>query len=145
MKKCLLLCLLLGSLWPAQAQSPSDQTLVLQHCLDLQQLQSYYPKDAFGNIRQLVILEHGVAFSRDLNVSKNGLAPAFLEKKDMVGGQADAYFLFNQVSIGEQKAHVVFAYYFAANSLVSVTLEMVRAGGAWSVINSKIEERHENN
>lgn len=144
MKRFILLCLLAGTIWPAQGQTSSEQSLVLQQCFDLPQLQSYYPKDASGHIRQLVIMNHGVAFDVNLSATKDGMAPMILGKNDMVGGQADAYFLFNELTIGQSKARVVFAYYYAPQYLVSVSVNLDRSALGWTVLDAKLQERHEN-
>ncbi len=144
MKKVILLCLLAGWL-PALAQSPDDQSLILQQCFDLPQLQGYFPKDAAGNIRQLVILDHGVVLNQPLQATKNGISPVVLSKQGIAGGQADAYFLFNDLSVRQDKAHVAFAYYYSPGELVSVTIELSRLVTGWTIQNAKLLERHENN
>lgn len=116
-----------------------DEAQILQKCVDLPQLQAYYPRDVNGVTKQLNVLQHGVSFPENINVSANGKNLSFLSKKQI--GQTDAYFLFHEFRISETSATVAFVYQYSETPLVVVNLELSKMGDTWSITKSQIEKR----
>jgi len=123
------------------ALPPQDDAQILQKCIDLPQLQAYYPLDAHGNLKQLNVMQHGVSFPENTNVSANGKSIAFLSKKQVSQTEAIAYFLFHEFKISGNSATVAFVYQYNQTELVVVGLALNKNGDTWSVTNSNIEKR----
>lgn len=145
MKSTLMILMFLGFAIQGMAQSSDDRAQVLQKCLDFQELQRYYPRDARGAIKQLNIMQHGVSFPTNINVSKNGLRPAFVSKKKVNETGMDAYFLFHEFSVSETMALVAFIYHYGEADQLVVTLELENTGSNWSVKKSHTSIDHETN
>ena len=143
MKRTLMILLFFGFAIQGMAQSSDDRAQVLQKCIDLQQLQLYYPRDARGAIKQLKIMQHGISFPENINVSKNGVRPAFLSKKEVSETGMNAYFLFHEFTISETVASVAFIYHYSEADQLVVTLELEKTGSNWSVKKSNASIDHE--
>ena len=136
MKSALLFLLLL-----THADPQGDTAQILQKCIDLPQLQAHYPLDAHGDLKQLNVMQHGVSFPENINVSVNGKSLAFLSKKQVSQTEASAYFLFHELKISGNSATVAFVYQYNQTELVVVSLALTKNGDTWSVTNSNIEQR----
>ena len=136
-----LLFLLLSPFLLSNGGPQGDDAQVLQKCIDLPQLQAYYPLDADGNPRQLNVMQHGVSFPENIDVSANGKSLAFLSKKQVSQTEANAYFLFQEFKISGNSATVAFVYQYNQTELVVVSLVLNKNVDTWSVTNSNIEKR----
>lgn len=118
-----------------------DEAQILQKCVDLPQLQDYYPLDVNGDTKQLNVLQHGVSFPENINVSANGKNLSFLSKKQISPTDAVAYFLFHEFEVSENSARVEFVYQYNQVPLVVVNLKLSKTGDTWSITKSQIEKR----
>jgi len=125
------------------AQSAENTAQILQKCINLQELQEYYPLDVKGKPKQLYVMQHGVSMPENLNVSKNGKAVVFLEKNEILTKGTDAFFLFRDFKVFQNSSNVAFVYYFnfdgSYKEYVAVELELKKAGDTWSITQSKIQ------
>jgi len=144
MKKLFLL-LGLCLLFTAQlvAQSRSDKALILQKCIDLQELQQSYPVAADGTISQIYVLQHGISFPENIEVSKSGKPLAFVSKSDINDQHIESFFLFWTFDIVNDQSHVQFTY---NNSKIEkkatiVELNLQKENNVWTIVKSKIERR----
>lgn len=143
MKRTLMILMLIGFALHGMAQSARDRAQVLQKCLDLQQLQQHYPRDSRGNVKQLNIMQHGVSFPENINVSKNGVRPVFLSKKQVNATETQAYFLFHDFTISAASATVAFVYHYSTGDQLVVYLDLEKTGSSWSIKKSNITTDHE--
>lgn len=124
-------------------QTPGDMTKVLQKCLDLPDLLSDYPKNPDGSYKQLAIMQHGVSFPSDIQVSKFGQKVLLKSKQEVVNGN-DTYFLFYDFTLNSTTARIAYAFYYNpadSEAVILVNLELEKNGNEWSVVQSKIERR----
>ena len=124
-------------------QTRNDQALILQKCIDLPELQQSYPVAADGTISQINVLQHGISFPVDIEVSKSGMPLAFVSKSDINDRHIESFFLFWTFDIVNDQARVQFTY---NNSKIEkkatiVELNLQKENNVWTIVNSKIEER----
>lgn len=121
------------------AQPIDDKSLVIQKCIDLTELQQYYPVDEAGSPSQIYVMEYPVAFSPELNVSKSGKQVLFMSREDVIANKVKAYFIFRSLDISGNlaKANINYFYDFdyttQQSKIVMVNVEMNKVGSAWDV------------
>ena len=147
MKKLFTLILLVsfGFITRIEAQAPGDITMILQKCIDLPDLQQIYPVNNDGSLKQLNVLQHGVSFPSNTNVSKSGLKVRFVDKNQLAAEEITSYFLFWEFVIDNNSAKVDFIYNFMDTDntpkMYRVIIEMQRAGDGWTATSTKTEGR----
>jgi len=122
----------------------NDSTEVLKKCIELPQLQQYYPKQTNGTSNALKVMQHGVSFALSTNISHNGKSVLFLSKSQINENNEEAYFYFNEFVITGDKARVDFAfnYNFSNESkMQKVSLELQKISSGWVISQTKIETR----
>ena len=129
----------------AIGQSRNDQTRILQQCIDLPDLQQYYPYETDGVRKPVYILQHGVSFPSDIEVSKFGKRVQLVDKAQLSYLKISSYFLFWEFKTDQNSAQVDFVYNFInADNLPRmkrVNLELQKNNETWTVSKTKIEER----
>ena len=125
------------------AQSQSDKALILQKCIDLQELQQSYPVAADGTISQIYVLQHGISFPENIEVSKSGKPLAFVSKSDINDQHIESYFLFWTFDIVNDQSHVQFTYNNSTigNKATIIELNLQKVNNVWTIVKSKIERR----
>ncbi len=122
------------------AQTTSDQALVLQKCVDLTQLQQFYPKNTDNSFQPLVIMQHAISFPTNISVAHSGDSLLFKSKSEV--SSDSAYFLFWKFDILGSNAKVDFIYNYDLLTTVpkvqKVTLELLKTGSVWNVTSSSI-------
>ena len=140
----LIFAILLGPVC-SRAQNTADMTVILQKCIDLPELQKYYPVDNAGIPEQLCILQHGVSFPINIKVSKFGKPILFMDKKQLHDNEDTSYLLFWTFKTDQNFAQVDFTYHFiSADNLPQrqkVNLELQKTNETWTVSKTKIEDR----
>ena len=139
--KVTLLFLLLSALVLTDTSPQDDAAQILQNCINLPQLQTYYPVDANGDTKQLNVMQHGVSFPEDINVRANGKSLSFLSKNQVNQTESIAYFLFHEFRISGNSATVAFVYQYNEKHLIVISLELQKTVDTWSVTKSNIERR----
>jgi hypothetical protein len=121
------------------AQPLNDQSQVLQKCIDLAELQQYYPQNADKSYKQLRILNFPVSFPESLSVSKFGQSVLFQTRAEIHDSNPDAFMAFNTFSIIENKASIVFeiSYNRLSQSPNSIngSISLDKTSGNWIVTN----------
>jgi hypothetical protein len=122
----------------------NDSTEVLKKCIELPQLQQYYPKQTNGNSYALKIMQHGVSFSPSTNISYDGQSVLFLSKGQIKENNEDAYFYFHEFVITGEDARVEFTYNYDVRSSLKmqvVSLQLKKNSTGWFISQTKIESR----
>jgi len=124
------------------AQVLDDQSLVVQKCIDLPELQQYYPQNMDNSYKQLRILNFPVSFPENLNVSKFGQSVLLKTRAEILTDNPDAFIAFSTFSITETTASVVFeiSYNRLTGSPKSITgsVSLEKTAGNWIVTNQTI-------
>jgi hypothetical protein len=147
MKKIFTLILLVsfGFITRIEAQAPGDITMILQKCIDLPDLQQFFPVNNDGSLKQLYVLQHGVSFPSNTNVLKSGLKVRFVNKNQLAAEEITSYFIFWEFVIDNNSAKVDFIYNFMdadnTTKMYHEKLEMRKLGDKWIVSGTKEERR----
>jgi hypothetical protein len=134
-----------GNKMLAVIKKEKEQAQVLQKCFGLEGLQAYYPKNTDGTYKPLQILQHGVSFADDLDVSYAGNPVALIQKASLAADRIEAYFLFYEFAITGKSAKVRFVFNYDQTTnqkkMQVVSLELQKEDDAWNIVQSKIEGR----
>jgi len=145
MKQFLILILILITTRTVMAQSRQDQTQILQKCIELPELQKYFPLEADGNLKPLVInYWHPVPFPTDLTLSQNGKNILFRSMPMESGKYSEAYFLFNKFEILQGSSVVKFEYRYdnlIQPKVIQVALGFIKSGEAWEISTKKVSNQ----
>lgn len=140
----LLLIVVLGSK-SIFAQNRQNQAQILQKCIELPKIQKYYPLDADGNQKPLIInYWHPVLFPTDLTVIKDGKNVEFREMSAENNKNAEAYFLFHEFDVFQNSSVVRFDYCYTNAihlKVIEITLELSKAGDNWEIENVQVITR----
>lgn len=131
-------------------QQANDKGKIVQKCIDLEDLQKFYPRSATGEYEPVYILLHGVSFESDMKLSKFGKEPVYVNKEELTEKGIVTFFLFHTVDISKNAAHVCFAFYYdnrgndspLNTAHIKYDLEMSKdARGNWSITKINSERR----
>ena len=121
-------------------QSKQDQTQILQKCIDLPELRSYYPIDQNGNLKPVYIkFGHPVLIPTDLIVSLGGKDLKFLVMSE--NRKVDAYLNFKIFKINSESASVTFDLFYdgpAPQQIAQVNIEFYKTGNNWEIKDSNL-------
>ena len=117
------------------AQSYSDKKIVIQKCIDLEELQPYFHEDLEGR-KPLIIFDNGV-LPNTLKLTKFDEPVVFMTKLDMFTYGKIAYLHFTTFTISTEKAEVIFKYDVEG---ITVKVSLVKIGGVWEVESESIVE-----
>lgn len=130
----------------SSAQQLNDQSLVIQKCIDLSELQQYYPLDNAGLPEQIYVMEYPVKFPADLSVSKSGKQIVFMSREDIIKNQIKAYFIFRSLDITGNlaKANINYFYDFDYSTkhskMIMLNLELNKTDSTWEVTQINLKE-----
>lgn len=145
MKKFTLIILLITTSICIYGQSRQDQAQILQQCIDLPELQQYFPIGNDATPKQICILQHGVSFPSAIEAAKFGKSVQLMDKKQLSESGTNSYFLFWEFKTDQNAAHVDFVYnYIGSDSqpkMQRVILELQKRGEVWIVVKTNIEEK----
>lgn len=147
MKKIFTLILLVafGFITRIEAQTPGDVPMILQKCIDLPDLQQFFPTNNDVRLKQLFVLQHGVSFPANTNVLKSGIKVRFVDKNQLAAENIKSYFLFWKFEIIQNSASVDFIYNFQDSDNLPktfhVVMELQRTGSGWTVSKINTEGR----
>lgn len=113
MKKALLLFMCMMAVGAAFSQQESDKAKILQQCIDLPDLQSYFPQNNVGAYLPVCIAQHGVLFEGNMAISKFGQNIIFKNKEEIMNDRTSAFFLFNTFEINQNSAKVSYSFYYS--------------------------------
>jgi hypothetical protein len=97
----------------AFSQQVSDRAKILQQCIDLPALQSYFPQNNLGAFLPVYVVQHGVLFEGNMAISKFGKNVIFQNKEEIMNNQICAFFLFNKFEINQNTATVSYSFYYS--------------------------------
>lgn len=123
-------------------QTISDESAVLQKCIDLDAIQMYYPKSLNGSYQQVRILQHPFSFISGVEAAKFGQSVLFVNRDATAG--LDAYLNFTSFLITGNSGSASFNITYDRNTnhpdavVVQVNLEKVE--GNWTIINSNLSK-----
>lgn len=142
MKKYLLIfAILLGTVC-SRGQNTDDITVVLQKCIDLSELQQYYPLDKEGKPDDVYINYWApTLFSTDLILDINGKNLMFLPMSQMSSTIENAFFLFKICEITPSYAMLVFEYTYDFKTqpkVLEVKLTMQKSNDVWGISDTQI-------
>ena len=128
----------------AIAQMTEERAKIVQVCLDLPDIQDLFPKDEEGNFIAVHIMQYPIALQTDIDVSKFGKSPVFMNRGQIYDNQIDTYFLFQNLDISQGKSSVKFTLYYHQTSLEKklwvVDLDIEKLNNNWVVVNTEIEK-----
>lgn len=119
----------------------SDDAAVLQSCMDLPQIQQYYPVNTDGTYKQVYIMQYPVAFDPSLSVSKFGKSILFEPRPAIYSDKAEGFFIIKEFNITGNSASVSFRYYYHYTTVASFTdisLTLQKSGDTWTVLTTAI-------
>ena len=122
----------------------TETTSVLKLCLELPELQQFYPKQSNGKAYALKIMQHGVSFPSSVVVSHDGISVLYLSKSQINENNENAYFYFNEFFVEANKARADFTFYYdvqSAEKMQVISLEFQKNSSGWFISNKKIESR----
>ena len=122
----------------------SETTSVLKICLELPELQQFYPKQSDNKAYALKIMQHGVSFPTSIVISHDNSSVLFLSKSQINENNENAYFYFNEFFVESNKARADFTFYYdvqSASKMQVVSLEFQKNSSGWFISNKKIESR----
>ena len=122
------------------AQSNSDQSAVLQLCLDLPELQNYYPTNTDASKQQVRILQFPYVFPSDLTINEFNLPVLLITRDDI--GSLDGYMNFTLFDINGNNATANFNLTYGRNSnapgSVKITVTLQKINSTWNIVNSSL-------
>lgn len=127
------------------AQNRQDQAQILQKCIELPQLQQYYPLDADGSQKPLIInYWHPVLFPTDLTIMNGGKNVEFRLMSMESSKNEEAYFLFYKFEVSESSSSAKFDFsYNNVNhrKVLEVMLDLSKTGDAWETTNILVSNK----
>ncbi|MBS1501270.1 MAG: hypothetical protein JST32_04365 [Bacteroidetes bacterium] len=118
-----------------------DSLEILQQCLDLPVIQSYFTRQADGTPKQVYVMQYPVKFPDDLALIKFGQPVRFRSRADIRSEKADVFLIFKTFNIAGDDASVNFTLnsdYTTKPSIVEVTVQLHRSGQTWVVSQKQI-------
>lgn len=128
----------------AFGQGLNDQAAILKKCLDVPEIQQYFPTDSDGHPKAVYIMQHAVSFPTDIPVSKFGQRLVFLGKDDLIDMNVDAFILFEVFEIAGNNAEITMLFNKNQENgyrAYEIKLKMSNANSTWSVIETKANWR----
>lgn len=123
--------------------SKNELTEVIQKCIDLPELQKYYPSDSDGSLKQLNILKYPLLIPSELALTKGGKPVNFIPQSTIAGVNVQAYSRYRAIENTGNTLKVNFNYFYKDGSQSEKTLfiliEFQKSGSNWNIINSSIK------
>jgi hypothetical protein len=122
-------------------QAASDTTAILQKCLDMPELQQYFPKNLDGTYKQVYVMQYPVAFSANNAVSKFQQSVLFEQRGAIYADKADEFFMFTSFAISGNTATVAFYYHYnytTTPATIEVTLTLQKTGTEWAITTTQL-------
>ena len=145
MKRYLLILTILLVAVCSRGQNQNDMTALLQKCIDLPELQPYFPLDANGKPDEVYInFWAPTIFSTDLVVTSHGEKLKFLPMSQASPSFQNAFFLFKNCECTPTFAIVSFEYtynYKIQPKTIEVKLTLQKINDLWEVSDTQINSR----
>jgi hypothetical protein len=127
------------------AQASGDVTMILQKCIDLPDLQQFYPVNVDGSHSKVYVLQHGVSFPLSTEITRFGKKVQFITKNDLATGEIKSYFLFWEFKVEQNTADIDYVFNYPGSDehpgIQHIILTLKKNDGIWNVVSTKIEGR----
>ncbi|WP_053188256.1 hypothetical protein [Sunxiuqinia dokdonensis] len=127
------------------AQVSDQEAQILQLCIDLPEIQEFYPQFDDESKAAVYIMQYPIAISTDLPLQKFNKQPVYMSRHEIYDNNVDAYFLFKQIDVGSQSAFVEYTMYYDYNSddqkIVNISLDFQKSDAGWAVQNTQLEHK----
>ncbi len=120
--------------------SNSDLQKIVQQCIDLPGLQTFYPTGS-GDASQMSIVNYPFVFPSEVVFTRGGHAVHFVPKESIDKSSFTNYFMFRRIQPNGSTAKLVGNYYYTvgANHLnKSIAIDYTNNSGVWTITNSTI-------
>ncbi len=118
------------------AQSVTDKSIILQKCLDVTELQGYYPKNADNSFKQVVVLETSIDFT-GVSVSKFNEPVLFEDRDEVYNSNPFAFIVFQSMIITANTADLNYEMTYDRNTTtpqsVTVNVSFEKNNNNWIV------------
>jgi len=114
----------------------SDSTEILQLCLNLEELQTYFPKEDDGTMKPVILMKRDVVFPQNLSVLKFGYPIIQMTRDQIVNESIETFFMFHSFEIRDKIAVVKFGVVHGSPKhpkLIDIILEVKTTGEIWEV------------
>jgi|APMI01.1.fsa_nt_gi hypothetical protein len=146
MKRYLMIFTILLGAVCTWGQTQNDMTALLQKCIDLPGLQSYYPLDENGKLDEVYInFWAPTIFSTDLVVTSHGEKLKFLPMSQASPSYENAFFLFKNCEITPTFAIILFEFtynYKTQPKVLDVKLTLQKVNDIWEISDTQISGRN---
>jgi hypothetical protein len=146
MKKSLLVILLIG--WAGInlcAQSIKEKSSVLQKCLDISEMNTYYPGDNIESSKKIIyIMQYPIAFEDGVVANKFEHSVLFKTRPEIYSAKAEYFFLFKNFDINDKSANISFIFYYdysANKKMVEGNVVLEKIDGEWIIVSKNIERK----
>lgn len=145
MKKIILILFLsYGLMNILQSQTTDEQSIVLQKCIDLSEMQQYYPTSADENLKKIYIMQYPVIFSSSITVFKFDKKIEFKTRPEIYALNATCFYLFKTFKINNNTANISFSFYYdyiTSKKMIEGNVELEKVENSWIVKETKIERK----
>lgn len=121
--------------------SNTELNTILQACIDLPELQKYYPVANDGKKEQLNIVQYPLSFG-DLVLNKDSKSVNLVSNIDIDKLTESNYFMFRRVLPNQNQVKVIFNYFYGKDSEgkknIALVLDFSKTESVWSIVNSSL-------
>jgi hypothetical protein len=142
MKKLILSMAMLLLLCIAQAQN-TDQSRIVQLCVDLSELQPHYPSNPDGTMKAVHVMHRDVVLPPDNGVTKFGQPLVLMQRDQIVNNQIGTFLMFHEMNIAGSLATVKLGFVYGSLSdphLMNISLSLTKSGEKWSISSTTIDQ-----
>ena len=118
------------------AQAAKDSTDILLKCVELNELQQFYPTETDGSLKPICIMQYPVSFSSEIELIYKGKKALFLTRPIVYEKNIKAFFLIHVIEITGDKATVTFEFDYYLNSILNIiksTAVLQKNDNTWSI------------
>ncbi len=127
------------------AQSQADTLLLIEKCIGLQEIQKYYPVDAYGANGSVNIMQYPVNLNITDGSTHAGKEIRVYQRTEIALSQIKSYFSFRSVEIEQNDARINMSYFYDYDYInrnfrvLSVNVSFIRAADEWNIAGISIK------
>lgn len=143
-KFLILLSLIILITFNMNAQAGQDTTNILLKCIELTELQQFYPTGTDGSLKPICIMQYPVSFSPEFELLYKGKKALFLTRPMIYEKNIKAFFLIHAINISGNKATVTFEFdYYSNNNLniINTTVVLMKTENTWVISETNIDPK----
>ena len=130
------------------AQVPDHKAQILQLCIDLPEIQDFYPQFDDESKAAVYIMQYPIVIPTDLPLQKFNKQPVYMDRHEIYDNNIEAYFLFKQIEIESNGAFVEYTMYYDYNSddqkILNISLDFQKSDSGWAVLKANLENKLQN-